>query len=152
MVTVTGRPLTEEGCGKLRADLAFRDRVRTLIVDVTKQESSERQLNGTAKEAGRLDMLFNNAGIFKPMLFETGTLTTGERAMTIPTCGAAFAGCRLPFRSCSGAGIRPDVNTSSWPAPRALPDAGDLRYDEICCRRAVRKPVHEYAEKGIRLG
>jgi len=34
----------------------------------------QRAVEGTAAKAVRLDMLFNNAGIFKPMLFETATL------------------------------------------------------------------------------
>jgi NAD(P)-dependent dehydrogenase (short-subunit alcohol dehydrogenase family) len=52
---------------------AHGDRVHTLIVDVTKQEQVQQAIEGTAAEAGRLDMLFNNAGISDIRLFETAT-------------------------------------------------------------------------------
>ncbi len=52
----------------------FRDHVRTLVVDVTRQDKVQKAIEDTAAEAGGLDMLFNNAGIFKPMLFEHGTI------------------------------------------------------------------------------
>src|SRR5690606_10890493 len=42
---------------------AHGDRVRQIVVDVTKQEQVQKAIEGTAAEAGRLDMLFNNAGV-----------------------------------------------------------------------------------------
>jgi NAD(P)-dependent dehydrogenase (short-subunit alcohol dehydrogenase family) len=42
---------------------AHKNRVHTLVADVTKQEQVQQAIEGTAAEAGRLDMLFNNAGI-----------------------------------------------------------------------------------------
>ncbi|CCJ36517.1 short-chain dehydrogenase/reductase SDR [Methanoculleus bourgensis MS2] len=53
---------------------AYGDRVRTLIMDVTKQEEVEKGIAGAAAEAGRLDMLFNNAGVGGTLQFETATL------------------------------------------------------------------------------
>lgn len=53
---------------------AYGDRVRTLIMDVTKQDEVQRAIEGTAAEAGRLDMLFNNAGVGGTMQFEKATL------------------------------------------------------------------------------
>ncbi|NLX49955.1 MAG: SDR family oxidoreductase [Methanospirillum sp.] len=49
-------------------------RVRTLVADVTEQQQVQAAVEGAAAEAGRLDMLFNNAGIFRPQLYETATL------------------------------------------------------------------------------
>ncbi|MDD1721451.1 MAG: SDR family oxidoreductase, partial [Euryarchaeota archaeon] len=46
------------------------DKVHTLVVDVTKQEQVQTAIEGTAAEAGRLDMLFNNAGIGLTFPFE----------------------------------------------------------------------------------
>jgi len=53
---------------------AHKDRVRTLVVDVTKQEQVQEAIEDTAAEAGRLDMLFNNAGIGGTLPYETATL------------------------------------------------------------------------------
>jgi len=52
---------------------AYGDRVHTLVADVTKQEQVQQAVEGTAAAAGRLDMLFNNAGISDIRLFETAT-------------------------------------------------------------------------------
>ncbi|MCE5213426.1 MAG: SDR family oxidoreductase [Methanobacterium sp.] len=52
----------------------YRDSIHTVIVDVTVQEQVKKAIQGTAEETGRLDFLFNNAGIFKPMLFENARL------------------------------------------------------------------------------
>lgn len=53
---------------------AHGERVHTLVVDVTNQEQVRQAIEGTAEEAGRLDMLFNNARIGDDRLFETATL------------------------------------------------------------------------------
>jgi NAD(P)-dependent dehydrogenase (short-subunit alcohol dehydrogenase family) len=54
--------------------LAHKDQVHTLVVDVTKQEQMQTAIEGTAAEAGRLDMLFNNAGVGGTLPYETATL------------------------------------------------------------------------------
>jgi NAD(P)-dependent dehydrogenase (short-subunit alcohol dehydrogenase family) len=53
---------------------AYEDRVRTLVVDVTKQEQVQKGIEDTAAEAGRLDLLFNNAGVGGTIPFEMATL------------------------------------------------------------------------------
>ena len=50
------------------------DRVRPLIMDVTKQEQVQKGIENTAAEAGRLDLLFNNAGVGGTIPFEKATL------------------------------------------------------------------------------
>jgi NADP-dependent 3-hydroxy acid dehydrogenase YdfG len=51
----------------------YGDRIGTLIIDVNDQKQVETAIKNTTVNEGRLDMLFNNAGIFKPMLFENAT-------------------------------------------------------------------------------
>ncbi len=53
---------------------AHGDRVRPLVVDVTKQEQVQKGIEDTAAEAGRLDLLFNNAGVGGTIPFEKATL------------------------------------------------------------------------------
>ncbi len=53
---------------------AYGDRVRPLVMDVTKQEQVQKGIEDTAAEAGRLDLLFNNAGVGGTIPFEKATL------------------------------------------------------------------------------
>lgn len=129
---------------------AFRDRVRTLIVDVTKQEQVQKAIERTAKEAGRLDMLFNNAGIFKPMLFETGTLDDW-RAMIDTNLWSVIYGVQaaIPIMLRQGSGHI--VNTSSLAGlvPYPMQVIYDTtKYAVVGLSESLR---YEYAEKGIRV-
>jgi len=47
----------------------YDDRIRTVLVDVTKQEEVQKAIESTVKEAGQLDFLFNNAGVGGTMPF-----------------------------------------------------------------------------------
>jgi len=49
---------------------AHKERVHTVVVDVTKQEQVEQAIESTAAEAGKLDMVFNNAGIGGTLPYE----------------------------------------------------------------------------------
>jgi len=136
-----------EAAGQLSA---FRDRVRTLIVDVTKQEQVQKAIERTAKEAGRLDMLFNNAGIFKPMLFETGTLDDW-RAMIDTNLWSVIYGVQaaIPIMLRQGSGHI--VNTSSLAGlvPYPMQVIYDTtKYAVVGLSESLR---YEYAEKGIRV-
>ena len=53
---------------------AYGDRARPLVMDVTKQEEVQKGIEDTAAEAGRLDLLFNNAGVGGTIPFEKATL------------------------------------------------------------------------------
>lgn len=53
---------------------AYGDRVKPLIMDVTVQEQVQRGIEATAEKAGKLDILFNNAGVGGTMPFERATL------------------------------------------------------------------------------
>lgn len=52
----------------------YKDRIHTIIADVTKQEQVEKAIKDTAEEAGSLDFLFNNAGVGGTLQFETATM------------------------------------------------------------------------------
>lgn len=64
-----------EKVSKAAAQLSeYDNRVHTIIVDVTVQEQVENAIKETVKEAGRLDFLFNNAGVGGTLQFETATM------------------------------------------------------------------------------
>jgi len=71
------------------------EKIHTLVVDVTKPEQVQQAIEGTAAEAGRLDMLFNNAGIHGPKLFE---MTTPEDFKTITDTNPVERGLRHAHR------------------------------------------------------
>lgn len=52
----------------------YGDKLHTLIVDVTVQKQVQKAIEDTVAETGRLDMLFNNAGVGGTLPFTTATL------------------------------------------------------------------------------
>ena len=52
----------------------YKDRVKPLIMDVTDRGAVQKGIEGTAAEAGRLDFLFNNAGVGGTIPFDMATL------------------------------------------------------------------------------
>lgn len=52
----------------------YEDRIHTVIVDVTKQDQVQNAIEDTAEENGRLDFLFNNAGVGYGFPFTFATL------------------------------------------------------------------------------
>ncbi|MDD1709469.1 MAG: SDR family oxidoreductase [Methanoregulaceae archaeon] len=129
---------------------AFQDHVYTLLVDITKQEQVQSAIDRTAAEAGRLDMLFNNAGIFKPMLFETGTLDDWK-SMIDTNLWSVIYGVQavIPIMLRQGSGHI--VNTSSLAGlvPYPMQVIYDTtKYAVVGMSESLR---YEYAEKGIRV-
>ncbi len=116
----------------------------------TKQEQVQKAIESTVSETGRLDMLFNNAGIFKPMLFETGTLDDWKTMIDTNLWSVIYgvhAAIPIMLRQESGH----IVNTSSLaglvPYPmQAIYDT--TKYAVVGLSESLR---YEYAEKGIRV-
>ena len=149
IVYMAGRDLKKvtAAAGQLSA---FRDRVRTLVMDVTKQEQVQKVIESTATDAGRLDMLFNNAGIFKPMLFETGTLDDWKSMIDTNLWSVIYGvHAAIPIMLRQGSGHI--VNTSSLAGlvPYPMQVIYDTtKYAVVGLSESLR---YEYAEKGIRV-
>ena len=58
---------------------AYKNRIHPVIVDVTNQTQVQKAISDTKAEAGRIDLLFNNAGIGQGSLFETVTLADWKK-------------------------------------------------------------------------
>lgn len=128
----------------------YGNRIKTLMVDVTDEKQVKNAIEDTAAREGRLDFLFNNAGIFKPMLFETATLEDW-RFMIDTNLWSVIYGVHaaLPIMLKQGSGHI--VNTSSLagliPYPmQVIYDA--TKYAVVGLSESLR---YEYAEKGIRF-
>ena len=126
----------------------YGDRIQTLSVEVTDKKQVENAIKDTAVENGRLDMLFNNAGIFKPMLFETATLEDWKSLMDTNMWSVIYGvHAALPIMLQQGSGHI--INTSSLaglvPYPmQVIYDA--TKYAVVGLSESLR---YEYAEKGI---
>ena len=127
---------------------AHRARVHTLVVDVTKQEQVQTAIEGTAAEAGRLDMLFNNAGIFKPMLFETATLEDWKEDIETNLWSIIYGvHAAVPIMLKQGSGHV--VNTSSLSGLVPYPMQVIYNTSKFAIVGLSESLRYEYAEKGL---
>lgn len=90
----------------------YEDRIHTIIADVTIQKQVENAIIGTAKEAGRLDFLFNNAGIGGTLQFETATLEDWKNIIDVNVWSVIYGvNTAIPIMLKQGSGHI--INTSS---------------------------------------
>ena len=88
------------------------DRVHSVSVDVTKQEQVQRLIQDAASRHGRLDVLFNNAGIGGTMPFVEVTLEHWRRIIDINLWGVIYGiDAAFPIMRRQGGGHI--VNTAS---------------------------------------
>ncbi len=127
---------------------AYGDRVHTLVADVTDGEQVRIAIEGVATEAGRLDMLFNNAGIAGTVPFEQATLENWKTIIDTNVWSVIYGvHAAVPIMLRQGSGHI--VNTSSvagiippsFQALYSLTKFGVTGMTE-CLR-------YEYAEKGL---
>jgi len=117
-------------------------------VHLTIQKQVQKAIEDTAEEAGRLDFLFNNAGIGGTMPFETATLDDWKRIIDVNLWSVIYGvHTAVPIMLKQGSGHI--VNTSSLaglvPYPmQVIYDA--TKYAVVGLSESLR---YEYAEKGI---
>lgn len=126
----------------------YKDRIHTVIIDVTVQEQVQKAIEDTAAQENRLDMLFNNVGIFQPMLFEKSTLEDWKFMIDTNLWSVVYGvHAAVPIMLQQGYGHI--VNTSSLaglvPYPmQVIYDA--TKYAVVGLSESLR---YEYAEKGL---
>jgi NAD(P)-dependent dehydrogenase (short-subunit alcohol dehydrogenase family) len=126
----------------------FGDRVCTIIVDVTHQDQVEGAIERTAKEAGRLDMLFNNAGILLMSLFETTTPAEWKTILDTNLSSVIY-GTRaaVPIMLRQGSGHI--VNTSSVGGIIPFPMQALYNTTKFAVTGFSESLRFEYAERGL---
>lgn len=128
----------------------FGDRVRTIVVDVTRQEQVQQAIEGTVAEAGRLDLLFNNAGIGGTIPFENATLQDWKTIIDTNVWSVIFGvHAAVPIMLRQGSGHI--VNTSSVAGIVPFPMQGLYALTKFGVSGLTECLRYEYAEKGLRF-
>jgi NAD(P)-dependent dehydrogenase (short-subunit alcohol dehydrogenase family) len=127
---------------------AYGKRVRTLVVDVTKQEQVQRAIEATAAEAGRLDILFNNAGVGGTVPFEAATLEDWKTIIDTNLWSAIYGvHAAVPIMLKQGFGHI--VNTSSAAGLIPFPMQALYSVTKFGVTALSECLRYEYAEKGL---
>ncbi|MDD1712915.1 MAG: SDR family oxidoreductase [Methanoregulaceae archaeon] len=126
----------------------YKDRVRTLIVDVVNQQQVQKAVDDTAAEAGRLDMLFNNAGVGHSGPFEKGTLDDWKAIIDTDLWSVIYGvHAAVPIMIRQGSGHI--VNTSSMGGLTPVPFQSLYNTTKYAVTGLTESLRYEYAEKGI---
>ena len=131
--------------GKLTA---YGDRVRTLVADVTDQAQVQAAIEGTVAKSGRLDMLFNNAGIGGTMPFETATLENWK-SMIDTNVWSVIYGVHAAFPIMLRQGSGHIVNTSSLAGIVPPPFQALYSLAKFGVTGMTEGLRYEFAEKGL---
>jgi NAD(P)-dependent dehydrogenase (short-subunit alcohol dehydrogenase family) len=121
----TARRFAAEGARVVCADISPASGARAasevggefVQVDVADEESVRALMDGTAERHGRLDIVFNNAGISPPdddSILETG-LDAWERVLKVNTT-SVFLGCKYAIPHMRRQGKGSIINTASFVA------------------------------------
>jgi len=125
-----------------------KDRVRTLIVDVANQQQVQEAIEGTAAEAGRLDMLFNNAGVGHTGPFEKDSLNDWKAIIDTNLWSVIYGiHAAVPIMLRQGSGHI--VNTSSIGGLVPPPFQSLYNTTKYAVTGLTESLRYEYAEKGI---
>ncbi len=127
---------------------AHGDRVKTLVADVTDWEQVRTAIEGAATEAGRLDLLFNNAGIGGTLPFETATLENWKTIVDTNIWSVIY-GVHAAFRIMLRQGSGQIVNTSSAAGIVPLPFQALYSLTKFGVTGMTEALRYEFAEEGI---
>lgn len=126
----------------------YGDRIHTLIMDVTVQEQVEKTIEDTASKEGRLDFLFNNAGVGGTMPFLQGTLDDWKTIMDTNLWSVIY-GVRaaVPIMIRQGSGHI--INTSSTAGILPLPFFSLYSVTKFGVTALTECLKYEYLDKGL---
>jgi NAD(P)-dependent dehydrogenase (short-subunit alcohol dehydrogenase family) len=149
--TVYATVRSEEKAAVLRERAAGEDlQVHTRILDVTRTKTFPGLIDGIVNEAGRIDVLVNNAGIIHPGAWEDLTETAAREVMETNFFGPMFlARAVLPHMRSQGGGYIIMISSLSGLAGLA----GDVAYtaSKFALEGATEALRHEVDRWGIRV-
>jgi NAD(P)-dependent dehydrogenase (short-subunit alcohol dehydrogenase family) len=127
---------------------AYGDRVRTLIMDVTKQEEVQKGIEGTVAETGRLDFLFNNAGVGGTIPFERATLEDWRQIIDVNLWSVIYGvHAAVPIMLAQGSGHIVNTGSIAGIVPPPFQALYSLtKYGVVGMTECLK---YEFAEKGI---
>jgi NAD(P)-dependent dehydrogenase (short-subunit alcohol dehydrogenase family) len=134
---------------KLEAARARHPRVRWLLADVTQPAQVKAAIEGAVREAGRLDVLVNNAAVFQFAPLEQTTEQQMRQQFEINVFGATFvAQAALPALKASRGHI---VNISSAAGHKPAPGGSQYAASKAALESLTRSWALELAPLGIRV-
>jgi len=147
IVYMAGR--SPEKISKAAGQLAAHgDRVRQLVMDVTDPEQVRKGIEGTAAKVGRLDFLFNNAGVGGTMPFELATLEDWKTIIDTNIWSVVYGvHAAVPIMLQQGSGHI--VNTSSIAGIVPPPFQALYCLTKYGVTGLTESLKYEYAEKGL---
>ena len=118
-------------------------------LDVTSEQDWQRAVTATVARFGRLDVLVNNAGIFRTEGVEDTTVELWERVMEINGKGV-FLGTKHAIPEMRKAGGGSIVNISSVAGLVGIPSSAAYSASKGAVRLFTKSTAIQYAKEGIR--
>ena len=129
---------------------SYGEKVRKLIMDVTNQEDVRKGINDVAAAAGRIDLLFNNAGVGGTIPFEKATMEDWKNIIDTNIWSVIYGvSAAVPIMLEQGSGHI--VNTSSIAGIVPPPFQALYSLTKYGVTGMTECLKYEYAEKGLRF-
>ena len=126
----------------------YSDRIHEVIVDVTIQKQVQKAIEDVAEEAGRLDFLFNNAGVGGTLQYEKATLDDWKTIIDVNLWSVIYGvHAAVPIMLKQGSGHI--VNTSSVAGIVPMPFQALYSLTKFGVTGLTESLRYEYAEKGL---
>jgi len=126
----------------------YGDKIHTLIVDVTVQEQVQNAIEDVVAESGRLDFLFNNAGVGGTLPFEKATLDDWRNIIDTNLWSVIYGvHTAVPIMLKQGYGHI--INTSSVAGIIPFPFQALYSLTKFGVTGLTECLKYEYAEKGL---
>jgi len=148
-VIISGRneePLKEavNEAGKTSGEIEY------MVSDVSKEEDCKELVDNTIKKYGRIDILFNNAGVLPLGITHETSIEDWDYAFNINVKGSfMMAKYVIPHMIEQGGGTI--INNASILGLKAIPGASAYNSTKGAIVQFTRSMALEYADKGIRV-